>query len=81
MVDQLNEKFPGKLVDILMLCKSHQCGMLTLYAVCQFRPFSVQPGQYIRKSDGLSFIIGFDAFIEYARSAFAKIKLSCARFL
>ena len=28
----------------------------TLYTVCQFRPFSVQPGQHIRKSDGLSFI-------------------------
>ena len=30
MVDQLNEKFPGKLVDILMFCKCHQCGMFTL---------------------------------------------------
>jgi hypothetical protein len=49
MVDQLNEKFPGKLVDILMFCKGHQCGMLTLYTVCQFRPFSVQPGQHIRR--------------------------------
>ena len=57
MVDQLNEKFPGKLVDILMFCKGHQCGMLTLYSVCQFRSFSVQPGQHIRKSDNLSFII------------------------
>ena len=59
MVDQLNEKFPGKLVDILMLCKGHQCGMFTLYTVCQFCPFSVQPGQHIRKSDGLSLLIGF----------------------
>lgn len=63
MVYHVNQNFTGQRINAPVLCKGRQCRMLLVNAICQFRPFSVQPGQQIRELGGLPFIIDFHILV------------------